>query len=248
MDTVPNVENSTNAHGTKGKIVLVSIVSAVAGALIGAGALLFYFQYAVFLNVPSTTNIDTLSYPNPNDQKMPDLSQEINILLPQKLVGQEYHLLINKIANELRQVGVSNISTLIPLMDAIKQKSIARDFNGFFDLIAQAKNEIRKGTDMLATTRGDIAALRKVNDESTKDEDIRKQTNVLLASSDAFVQVFSVYYSILNETLSGSVPTQDIFDKLTRQITSLRNAGSSIQSESNALLTLIQQKNTATTP
>ena len=236
MDTVENTQN------TKSKTVLVLSVGAIVGLCIGAGAVFFFFQDAVFFISP-TTDTTTLSYPNPNDQKTPDLSQKINILLPKKLVSEEYSLLVNKIAEELRQVGVSNISTIIPLMDSIKQKSTARDFNGFFDLITQAKNEIKKNNDLLTVTRQDIVALKKVNTESIKDTDIRKQTDVLLASSDIFVQKFVDYFTILNETLSGSIPTQSLLDRLTAQVNSLREAGDSVQLEMKALLTLVEQKN-----
>jgi len=188
-----------------------------------------------------------LSYPNPADQKVPDINLKSNILLPKKIVGEDYYLLINKIVDDLRVVGNNNVSTLIPLLDSIKQKSAARDFNGFFDLVTQAKNEITKNIALLETTRGDIANLKKINDSTVKDADVRNQTNVLLASSDAFVQEFLTYFALVNETLSGSFPTQSLLDKLTAQVTTLGNAGTSVQSELNTLLTIIKQKNDATT-
>lgn len=236
MDTVENTSS------TKGKTIFILIVGVVVGLLISAGIVFFFFKDAIFFMTPSTKNISTLSYPNPGDQKVPDLNLKSNILLPKKLVGENYYLLINKISDGLRQVGTSNVSTIVPLMDAIKQKSVARDFNGFFDLITQAKVEIQKNSTLLATVRADITAMKKVNTETIKDADIRKQTDVLLAASDVFVQTFTDYFAILNEVLSGSVPTQSLLDRLTAQVTSLGSAGSSVQSELTALLTLIGQK------
>lgn len=243
MDTVPSVEDTTNTRGIKSKTVFVPIAGVVVGVLIGAGIVAYLFRNAVFFTVP--TNTSALSYP---DQKVPDLNQKTNILLPKKLVGEDYYLLINKIADELKQVGINNNTTILPLMNTIKQKSAARDFNSFFDLIVQAKGEIKKNNDLLATTREDIAAFKKVNDETISDEEIHNQTTILLTSSDTFVQAFTDYFALLNETLSGSIPTQNLLDKLTEQIISLGSAGSSVQSELNALLILIQQKNKIQTP
>ena len=242
------VENAPSTQGTRGRTVLILSVGVVIGLLISAGAVFFFFKDAIFFMTPSMVNTGSLSYPNPSNQKVPDLNLKTNILLPKKLVGEDYYLLINKIADELTQIGTNNVSTLVPLMDAIKQKSIARDFNGFFDLVAQAKNEIRKDSDLLVVTRQDIAAMKKVNDTTVKDADIRNQTNVLLNASDVFVQAFTNYFAILDETLSGSVPTQSLLDKLSAQVTTLGKSSSSVQSELNALLTLMGQKNKETTP
>lgn len=241
MNTVENVSS------TRGKTILILIIGVVVGLFISAGVAFFFFKDAIFFMTPSTENIGTLSYPDPSGQKVPDLDLKSNILLPKKLVGEDYYLLINKIADGLKQVGTNNVSTLVPLMDAIKQKSAARDFNGFFDLITQAKGEIKKNSDLLAVTRQDIAAMKKVTAETIKDVDIRKQTDVLLVSSDIFVQAFTDYFAILNDVLSGSVPTQSLLDKLSAQVTSLGKAGTSVQAELNALLTLIGQKNKAAT-
>ncbi|MDO8231689.1 MAG: hypothetical protein Q7T37_00600 [bacterium] len=246
MDTLSTVENSTNT-GNRGKTVLYSIIGVAVGTLIGAGIVFYFFQDAVFFTTPAMSDTKGLSYPNPADQKVPDINLKSNILLPKKIVGEDYYLLINKIVDDLRVVGNNNVSTLIPLLDSIKQKSAARDFNGFFDLVTQAKNEITKNIALLETTRGDIANLKKINDSTVKDADVRNQTNVLLASSDAFVQEFLTYFALVNETLSGSFPTQSLLDKLTAQVTTLGNAGTSVQSELNTLLTIIKQKNDATT-
>lgn len=242
------VENAPSTQGTRGGMILTLIVGVVIGLLISAGAVFFFFKDAIFFMTPSMANTGSLSYPNPSDQKVPDLNLKTNILLPKKLVGEDYYLLINKIADGLTQVGTNNVSTLVPLMEAIKQKSVARDFNGFFDLIAQAKNEIKKDSDLLMVTRQDISAMRKINDTTIKDTDIRNQTNVLLNASDVFVQTFTNYFVILNETLSGSVPTQSLLNKLSAQVTSLGKDSSSVQLELNALLTLMGQKNKETTP
>lgn len=243
MDGAPNVENSLGTRTSK-HVLLIS-VAVIVGAFLGAGALYYYYisKNAVFFVAPPTANTSTLSFPNSTDlnQKVPDLSQHINIIFPKTLVGQDYYILINKIENELKQVGADNISKLVPLMDSIKEKSAAHDYTSFFDLVGQAKAEIQRESSMLATTRQDITALKQVN-LSTKDADVRKQTDVLLAATDTFVQAFSDYFSVLNETLSGSIPTQDLLNKLTQQITTLQNAGVSVKAELDALLTLVKQK------
>lgn len=246
MDTVSTIENSQNTQGTKIRTLLILTIGVIVGLLIGAGVAFYFFRDAIFFMTPSTANTSTLSYPNPSAQQIPDLNTKINILLPKKLVGEEYYLLINKIANETKQVGVNNVSTIIPIMESIKQKSISRDFNGLFDLVTQAKNEIKNNVALLATTHEDIAAMRKVNAETVKDADIRKQTDTLLDASDVFVQAFTDYFAILNETLSGSIPTQSLLDKLSAQVTVLGKAGTSVQTELNSLLTIIKQKNDAT--
>lgn len=237
------VENTADTRGIKSKAVFVS-VAGVVGALIGAGIMAFLFRDALFFTIPSTMNIDVPLYP---DQKTPDSKSDILLLIPEKLVGADYYLLINKVVNELNQVGINN-ATFIPLFDAIKQKNAARDFGGIFDLIIQAKGEIKKNNDLLAITREDITVLKKVSDETVRDADIRKQTDVFLTSADIFVQAYTNYFTILNETLSGSVPTQALFDRLAGQIISLRDAGSSFRLELKSLIAITQQKNKTSTP
>lgn len=250
MDPVFNAESSP---GKTRKIVLVSIIAVLVGALVGALAMFLSFrttlENAVFFNPPEPGATQKLSYPNPtSDQNAFVASTTTNIVLPKGLVGQDYFLLMQKIANELQQVGVSNISTLVPLMNTIKQKSISGDFNGFFDLITQAKNEIRRNTIILTSTRQHIAALRTLSEGTVKDDDVRKQTGVLLDASDVFVTEFNGYFTTLNETLSGSIPTQDLLDRLARQVTSVQNTGASMQAEFTALLTLMQQKTATSKP
>ena len=243
MDTSPAVENSA---GHTRKIISLSIIGILIGLIIGAGITFYFFQDAVFFNIPKTETA-TLSYPNPDAQKVPDINLKNSIILPKSIVGEEYYTLINKVVDDLRTVGNNNVSTLVPLLDSIKQKSTARDFSGFFDLVTQAKNEITKNTTLLGTTRGDIANLKKINDSTVKDADVRDKTNVLLASSDVFVQEFLSYFALVNETLSGSFPTQSLLDRLTAQVTTLGNAGATVQNDLNTLLSTIKQKNESTT-
>ena len=224
MDGVTNGENVQGASGTKSNILLVSIVGVVVGMLIGAGA---------------------VAYP---DGKVPGLSSRTNIVLPKKMVREEYYLLINKIISDLQRVGASNNETILPLISTIKQRSAAGNFNGIIDLIIQAKSAIQKNTDLLAATSADIAALTKVNDASTSDADLRNQTVPFLVSADAFVRAFADYFSVLTETLSGSLPTQDLLNTLAEKVASVQNAGSSLQSELTTLLKLIDQKNKASMP
>ena len=250
MDTVPGFENTMGASNsiTKSRVVLISIIGVVAGVLIGAGVTAFLFRGALFFNIPTTTSIDTLTYPPYPDQKTPDAKTNILFSIPEKLVGADYNLLINKVVNELNQVGINNSATLLPLFNTIKQKGAARDFGGLFDLVIQTRDEIKKNNDLLATAREDIVAMKKVNDESVGDADIREQTTVFLTSGDIFVRTFTDYFATLNETLSGSVPTQALLNKLAKQVISLRSASSSFKSELNALLTIIQKKDKTSTP
>ena len=243
MDTVPGIEDTMNVRDTKSKTALVPILGVVVGILIGAGTMAFLFRDAVFFNIPTVEETNTISYP---DQKVTDL--KTNILLPKKLVGEDYYLLINRVVNGLNQVGINNNATLIPIFDNIKQKSTARDFNGIFDLIIQARGEIKKNNDLLATTREDITALGKINDGSITDADIRRQTAVFLTSADTLTQAYTGYFATLSETLSGSIPTQNLLDRLATKVTSLRDSGSSFRSELNALLATIQQKDKTSTP
>lgn len=241
MDTLPTVENPTN-HSRKA--VLLSIVGIVIGLLIGAGITFSFFKDAVFFGAPKA-DVANLTYPDPNAQKVPDINLRSNIVLPKSIVGEEYYNLINKIVDDLRTVGNSNVSTLVPLLDSIKQKSISRDFNGLFDLVTQAKNEVTNDVAMLEETRNDIANLKKINDTSTKDAAIRSQTDTLLASSDVFVREFLSYFDLVNQTLSGSFPTQSLLDKLTAQVTTLGDAGKTVQNDLSALLNTVKQKNDA---
>lgn len=252
MDPVLNAENSQNPAGWTKKFVIILIVAIMAGALMGAGAMFLLFrntlQNAVIFNAPAPTATNNLSYPPVDDRKAFDATTTPNIVLSKELVGPSYFPLVGKIANELQLVGTNNISTLVPLMNSIKQKGIAGDFNGFFNLVTQAKDEIKKNTAILAATHKDIAAMRVLNDQTVKDMDIHKQTNVLLDASDVFIQEFSGYFATLDETLSGSIPTQDLLDRLAHQVTIVQNAGSSMQAEFTALITLMQQKASSTKP
>ncbi len=247
MDPVYGVENTINTRGMKSRTAIILITGVVAGVLIGAGTMAFLFRGALFFNIPAIEEVSALSYPPYPDQKTPDSKSNILISIPGKLVGADYNLLINKVVNGLNQVGINNGATLLPLFDTIKQKSVARDFNGLFDLMIQARDEIKKNDDLLATVREDIATLKKVNDEHIKDADIRRQTAVLLISGDALAQAYTDYFATLNETLSGQVPTQALFDRLAGQITSLRDAVSSFKSELDALLIAVQQKDKTST-
>ena len=247
MDPLFNAEDLANTRSSKSNTVLILSIGIVLGVLISAGIAVYIFRQAVFFTAIPTVTTSALSFPNPSTQKSPDL--KVNILLPKKLVSQEYYLLINKITNGLTQAITNNDATLLPLMDAIKKKSSVGDYtSGFFDLIVQAKNEIKKNNDLLAMTRTDIAAMQKVNDESVKDQDIHTQTAVFLTSGSAFTQAFADYLASLNETLSGSIPTQSLLDKLATQVTSLGTSGTAFQAELAALLTLIREKNGANTP
>lgn len=243
MDLMPKLGDTIVGGASKNKILFIVVGAVLIGILIGAVALSFFFRDAVFLNIP-TTNNGILSYPI--DQKVPDL--KTNILLPKKLVNEDYYLLINKIVNELNQVGTNNNTILLPLMNAIKQKSVTKDFSSLFDLIIQARNEVKKNNDILATAKKDIADFKKVNDETTSDADVRNQTTLFSASGNAFIREFSDYFALINETLSGSVPTQELLNKLAEKVVSLRSAGSSFQSELDALLTLMKQKIQTDTP
>lgn len=245
METATNA-GDIDARDSKNKLLLAAIVGVVAGALLGVGTMFYFFRGSIFLNVPEVGNATILSYPQ--DQKAPTLSQGTNIVLPKKLVSKDYYLLINKIINELGEVGANNNNTVLPLMNTIKQRSAEQNFNGILDIIVQAKGEIKTNIDLLGATNADIAALQKENNASTSDTDLRSQTVSFLASADTFVRAFSDYYSTLNETLSGSVPTQSLLNTLADKITALQDSGSSLQSELNSLLKLIDQKNKASMP
>ncbi len=238
MDTIPTVENST-VHTRK--IISLSIIGVVVGLIVGAGAMFYYYQNAVFFNSPDI-KIEGLSYPNPDAQKVPDINLKNRIVLPKSMVNEEYYTLINKIVDDLRIVGNNNVSTLIPLLETIKQKSAVRDFNGFFDLITQAKNEIAKNTALLDETRIDIANLKKISDTSVKDADVRNKSDILLASSDVFVREFLSYFDLVNKTLSGSFPTQSLLDRLTSQVTIVGTSAVTVQNDLSALLATIKQK------
>lgn len=245
MDLLPGVGDTMSGRNLKNHTPLVYGIMILVGMLIGAGIVAFLFRDAVFLNIPKT-NIETLSYPNGQSQKVSNL--KTNILLPKKLVSEDYYLLINKIVNELNQVVENNNTTILPLMNAIKQKSVAKDFGSLFDLMIQARGEVKKNSDILVTTRGDIAVLKKVNADTTSDTDVRGQTAVFLTSGDTFVQAFEDYFALISETLSGSVPTQDLLNRLSEKGVLLSNTGSSFQSELDTLLTLMKQKIQTDTP
>lgn len=246
MDPTFNAEGLANARSAKSNAVLI-LIGIVLGILMSAGVAVYVFRQAVFFTAIPTVTTSALSFPNPSTQKPPDL--KVNILLPKKLVSQEYYLLINKITNGLTQALANNNATLLPLMNAIKQKSSVGDYShGFFDLVFQAKGEIKKNNDLLAAARTDIAAMKKVNGESVKDQDIYAQTNAFLVSGDTFVQAFADYLATLNETLSGSIPTQSLLDKLATQVTSLGTAGTAFQTELKTLLALIKEKDQASAP
>ena len=245
MDGVTNSEGVQGASGTKSNILLVSIVGVVVGMLIGAGAVAYFFRGSIFLSIPGVEGSSALSYP---DGKVPGLSSRTNIVLPKKMVSEEYYLLINKIISDLQRVGASNNETILPLISTVKQRSAAGNFNGIIDFIIQARDEISNNSDLLATISRDIASLTKINETSTLDADLRNQTVPFLVSADAFVRAFADYFSVLNETLSGSLPTQDLLNTLSGKVTSVQNAGSSLQSELTTLLKLIDQKNKASMP
>lgn len=245
MEDAANAGDS-EVRNSKNNVLIAAIAGIIIGALLGVGAMFYFFRGSIFLNIPQVGNASQLSYPP--DQKAPTLNQGANIILPKKLVSENYYLLINKIVNELWRAGANNNDTILPLISTIKQRSAAQNFNGIFDLIVQARSEIRKNIDLLTAMGADIAALQKENDANTGDTGLRSQTDSFLISADTFVRAFSDYYSTLNETLSGSIPTQNLLNTLADKITTLQSNGSSLQSELDSLLKLIDQKNKAGIP
>lgn len=243
MDAQNDSENPVgkNIH------VIAIVVSVLFGIGIGAGVVFYKFRNSVSLSIPQVQTTGALSYPA-GQQKLPSVRQRADIIVPKKLVTQDYYLLINKVVNELQQVQMDHNEKILPLMNEIKQKSGSQDFNGLFDLIIQARSEIKGSSALLATTIADIASLKTANDAGTTDEDLHNETGSFLASANTFSAAFSAYLSTLNDTLSGSVPTQSLLDTLAGRIVALQKAGADLQSQLTTLLALIDQKDKAALP
>lgn len=130
-----------------------------------------------------------------------------NILIgvPKLYAGAEYSAAFNGALREVAMIATSS-QKLVGLLTTINSKSLSRDYNGLFDLVASAKNIIAQQRSAVARFSQQLTALSAIN-QQTPDAQTKALTQDLYAKGVVFQASLEAYVSAVDGILSGSVPT-----------------------------------------
>lgn len=149
------------------------------------------------------------------------ISGQANIIVPKAYATAQYTVALN---SSLRTVGAIAASStqLSNLLITINNQSLAHDYNGFFDLIIQAKALVSVQKIRVAKLGQELTALSVAN-QQTSDPTTKADTLDLVSKGQSLQTQLSSYTASLEQLLSGSVPSASQIDDLKNQATDLES-------------------------
>lgn len=151
------------------------------------------------------------------------LSGAMTVPVPKAYATVAYAEALNAALRDVAVVAASS-TELSNVLIQINNKSLARDFSGFFDLIVKAKLMVAAQQSAVQSFGQDLSKLAAANQLST-DAVTKARTQDLLTKGTAFQKALQTYLDSLNLLLSGSVPTASQISDIKTQSASLETLG-----------------------
>ena len=187
------------------------ILGIVIGAAVSIPAFLWFLRTdagnavlrSYVVSTPAWPDVQVINLSPGDVQKLPSASSTIPV--PKAYANAAYYAAINASMGSLADFTAS-YKKLVTLLTEINAKSLRGDFNGFFDLITSAKNEIASEKRFNDEFSQHLAELSAAN-QTSADAATKSLTLLLIPSGTALHAAIAANLDAINIILSGSVPT-----------------------------------------
>lgn len=146
--------------------------------------------------------------------------------VPPGYATQAYADAFGGVINDLKDLASTTLM-LNPVLVKMNSQSLSGNFNGFFDLVVEAKTLLAQQKAITARLGQDISALSAANMQTT-DAQTKQLTSVIITASGPLISDLASYNSELDQLLSGAVPSAAL-------VTSVAQTGGRLADDAKAL-------------
>jgi len=223
------------------KPLLIVIASLLIGAVIGGSIVFFGFRHLVisstiFTEPPVITDsqAEDFDLPAPDQNEVDDT--ETTILLSKAAVTRDYHESMNSLLEIQKDIAAQTRTDIVPLMVELKRQSMEGSYEGFFDLVFEAKTAIREVEQKVNAFEEELDRLRTISDESELAPSIKEKTASFAADGRELVTTYREYFAALDATLTGGIPTVDTIERIDAAVADLNEQSDIVSTSLNELL------------
>jgi hypothetical protein len=192
--------------------ILILLLGIVLGAMAAVPSMLFFLRSDAGLSVLRAYVAPQPEWPDVNVSSASNTSEvtklasgAIVVGVPKIYAGAEYANAFNGVLREVATIATSS-EKLVTLLTAINAKSLARDYNGLFDLVVEAKGFIAQQKASVGRFSQQLTALSAAN-QTTPDTQTKSLTQDFYNKGLAFQSSLEAYITALDGLLSGAIPT-----------------------------------------
>lgn len=193
--------------------VLSLVLGVVLGIMAAVPGMIFFLRSDAGLTVLRNYVAPQPEWPEVNVPASTDATAQVakfaegavTIGVPRVYAGAEYSVALNGAVKEVALIATTS-QRLVTLLTQINAKSLSRDYNGLFDLVADAKGLISQQEGSIVRFHQSLTALSAAN-QTTPDTQTKSLTQELYTKGLDFHASLQVYVAALDTILSGSVPT-----------------------------------------
>lgn len=223
------------------RLIAVLILGVLVGGAVGAVGTILFLRSDAGASLIAQYITTQPQWPDVNPGQSASTTQAIQefingsatIPVPKTYASPEYAAALNASLRDVATIAASS-SELTTLLTTINNQSLEHNYNGFFDLIVQAKAMVATQSDRVAHFGQDLSILAVAN-QSTTDAVTKSATQDLVEAGTTLQQGLQTFTASLNELLSGSVPTAAQVEALKEQATSLESQAASFANSSKTL-------------
>ena len=227
------------------KTILLLLIGMLVGAALTVPALVLflrtdpggYLLRTYVMTLPQWPDVNTNDISLPVSQTPATTTAQTtattstDIAVPKAYATAGYHTALNALAKDVKSFGASYVM-LVPVLTTINANSLSHNYNGFFDLIVQAKGMVADEQNDVNNMTVDLNALSSANLDTT-DAQTKTMTDSLIAAGGAYRDALVVYVASLNKLLSGSAPTE-------QQLIDINTQAGAVQSDAQVFDTQAQ--------
>lgn len=220
-------------------ILLLMVGMVFGGGLVGGTMYYMYSQNIL------PTAIDTLGISDANpftDQELQSALdiKPVKVIIPQTVVSQNYNTLMQNIINGNNNIAKNNNEVIYPILINLRDRAKDADWQGVFEVILKAKNAIDANIQLTSTMKDNVYKLQTENLATTKNDNLRQQTQLFAQSALNNTAAYDSYFETLKKFVSGSVPTKALGDELNTKIANLTPAQVDFQKKTSATFDIIE--------
>lgn len=206
------------------KNILIIILGGLIGSILAGGAFLYFYSTKVEVQ-GSSKDIKNLNISGGLTPVSNIASSELGTLLSKAQLTPEYKKYLQLIADTVVKIAKSNTDIINPNLESLRQKSLAGDWNGIFDVVATIKTAIKDDRKLLPVLQSNIANLTLEN-ESLMDTDpaLKASTDQYIKSSSALMSSFVAYFATLDKVLVGKFPSKELVEELNQRVENLNKS------------------------
>lgn len=195
------------------RYALFFLLGLVVGAVLAVPGMIFFLRSDAGLSVlrsyvapqPAWPDITVAQAASTTEITNKLAAGSILIGVPKLYATAEYSAAFNGSLREIALIATSS-ERLVGILSTINAKSIAREYNGLFDLVAAAKNIITQQKAATARFSQDLTALAAAN-QQTPDVQTKALTQDLVGKGRTFHGALEAYIASVDAVLSGSIPS-----------------------------------------